>query len=175
MYHPNLEPHQNYKDLQNLNQRALAYLGWEEEKLLEIKPETSGWSIAHHLYHLALSHGSIPRLIERLQSGRLGEEGLESRPDMVKLIEDGIILRGRKSPDATNPPDGLNKELLARDLERMTKATQRLEPMLDELHAIPRKFLHLYYGPLNALEWLRFMGMHCRHHLGIVEEIENAT
>ena len=172
MHHPNLEPHTNYTTLQELLDQCNAYLDWPADKLFEVKTKVSGWSIAFHLYHLAKAHGAIPKLLERLQLGRLGEEGLEADPLMVGLIHDGILPRGYKAPDMVQPPVDLTYDLLVKDFGRMSKATRRIEPMLDELGAITYIFPHLYYGPLNALEWLRFMQIHTRHHTEIIKEIE---
>ena len=172
MPHPSLDPRSNYDSLQRLIASCQTFLDWPEEKLFAVNEDVSGWSIAKHMHHLAKAHGAIPRLIERLQTGRLGEEGLKGRPEMLNLIYEGIIIRGRQSPEMSAPADDLTYETLAKDFGRMTKATQRIEPLLDELHTFTYSFPHLYYGPLNALEWLRFMGMHTRHHLGIMREIE---
>ncbi len=172
MYHPSLEPHTNYAALQDLIKQCAAYLEWSSEKLFEIKPHVSGWSIGFHLYHLAKAHGGIPKLLERLQAGRLGEEGLKGRPEMLTMIHDGIVFRGRKAPEIAQPPSDLSHDLLTRDFGRMSTASLRIKPLLNDLASITHSFPHLYYGPLNALEWLRFMAMHTRHHLGIMREIE---
>ncbi len=173
-YDPSLEPHENYAALQALVEKGAGYVAWPADKLFEVKDEISGWSIGHHLYHLALSHGSVPRLIERLHNGRLGDESLEGFPERLQLIYDGIIPGGRTAPERVQPPDDLDHAMLQRDWARMTKSIARVEPLLDELHAIPRLFPHLYFGPMTALEWLRFMQNHKRHHLGIVGRIEAA-
>ena len=167
-----LAPRENYRALIKHLTDCQQYLEWPADRLFEVKSDVSGWSIAYHLHHLAKAHGAIPRLIERLKSGRLGEENLTPKPAIRALVHKGIIPRGWPSPEMTTPPDDLTYEILQRDFGRMTKATQRLEPILDELADIPRSFPHIYFGPLNALEWLRFMHIHCGHHLGIIREIE---
>ena len=172
MYHPSLDPITNYEDLQDLLEQGNAYLDWPTDELFEIKPDISGWSIGFHLYHLAKAHGAIPGLIERLQTGRIGEEGLEGQSDMLELIHRGIVPRGRQAPEMARPPADLTHDLLITDFGRMSRATRRIEPLLDDLESITYSFPHLYYGPLNALEWLRFMHIHTAHHIGIIEEIE---
>ncbi|MFK7843949.1 MAG: DinB family protein [Rhodothermales bacterium] len=172
MYHPSLEPRTNFTAIQALLKESNIYLDWPAEKVFEIKPAVSGWSIGYHLHHLAKAHGSIPKLIERLQSGALGDESLAPIPEGIQLIRDGIIPRGRQAPEKVVPPAELTHEVLVRDFGRMENAAQRIEPLLDELHAIPRRFPHFRFGPLTALEWLRFMQNHHRHHLGIIKEIE---
>ncbi|MEM8485982.1 MAG: DinB family protein [Bacteroidota bacterium] len=171
-YDPSLEPHENYAALQSLVEQGAGYVAWPAEKLFEVKAAVSGWSIGHHLYHLALAHGSIPRLIERLHSGRLGDDTLAGIPERLQVIYEGKVPGGRTAPEQVRPPDNLDHGLLKRDWGRMTKAITRVEPLLDELEGIPRLFPHLFFGPLTALEWLRFMQNHKRHHLGIIAKIE---
>lgn len=172
MDHPSLNPHEDYQALQALIAECLPYLDWPEDKLFEVKSDVSGWSIAYHLHHMAKAHGPLPSLIERMQSGRLGEEGLEQHPESLAIIHHGEIPKGWKSPEITTPPDDLSHALVLKDFRRMATATQRLEEKLDELEQIPRLFPHFYFGPLNALEWLRFMRLHTLHHLGIIKRIE---
>ncbi len=171
-YDPSLNPQENYAALMALVEKGAGYVAWPEEKLFEVKEGVSGWSIGHHLYHLALAHGSIPRLIERLHNGRLGDDTLEPFPERVQLVYEGQIPRGRTAPERTQPPPDLDHDLLKRDWGRMTKSIARIEPLLNELGDIPRRFPHPFFGPLTALEWLRFMQNHKRHHLGIIAAIE---
>lgn len=165
----------NYDALQELLSKGQAYLDeWTEAALFEVKPAASGWSIGHHLYHIALANASVPKLIERLQAGTLGDEDQQGDPIKLQLIRDGIVPRGRKAPERAQPPADLAVELLQRDFKRMTRATQRLEPSLDALDQISRRFPHMYYGSLSAEEWIRFMFIHTRHHMNIIGEIEES-
>lgn len=166
----------NYDALQLLLAQGQTYLDtWPESALLEIKPAISGWSIGHHLHHIALANASVPKLIERLKAGTLGDENQQGDPAMLQLIQDGIVPRGRKAPERAQPPDDLTIEHVERDYKRMTKATQRLEGLLDNIEHIRNRFPHLYYGSLSAEEWVRFMFMHTRHHMNIIGEIESGS
>lgn len=165
----------NYDALQQLLAQGASYLEtWSGKALFEIKPEASGWSIGHHLYHIALANASVPKLIERLKAGRLGDKDQQGDPAMLQLIQDGIVPRGRKAPERAQPPEDLTIEILQRDFKRMTRATQRLENILDEIEHISNRFPHMYYGSLSAEEWIRFMFIHTRHHMNIIGEIEAA-
>lgn len=166
-----IDPQANYTALQELLTQGAGFLDWPEEKLLDIHKETSGWSVGQHLYHITLANASIPKLIERLKAGTLGNTEDEPKPKMLELITEGIIPGGREAPKRVVPPEDLTAELLNRDFKRMQKATKRLEPILGELHAIPNRFPHLYFGPMSALQWLRFMEIHTRHHMVIVDKL----
>ena len=166
-----IDPQANYTALQALLDQGAAYLEWPEEALFKVHEAISGWSVGEHLYHITLANGSIPKLIERLKVGRLGNTEDEPKPEMIELITKGIIPGGRKAPDRVVPPEDLTAELLHRDFTRMRKATQRLEPILEELHTIPHRFPHMFFGPMSAPEWVRFMEIHTRHHMVIVESL----
>ena len=166
-----IDPHTNYTALQNLLVEGAAYLDGPADALFQLRPEISGWSIAEQLYHITLANASIPKLIERMKAGKLGNEEDKPFPERIAIIQEGIIPGGRQAPERVVPPSDLDAELLNRDYNRMWKATQRLEPLLDELHAIPNRFPHMFFGPLSAIEWVRFMEIHTRHHMKIVERL----
>ena len=166
-----IDPQKNYSALQELLVQGAIYLEWPDEKLFGVQPDISGWSIGEQLYHITLANASIPKLIERMKEGRLGNEEDEPQLEKIALIEQGIIPGGRQAPERVIPPTDLNKDLLNRDYSRMRKATQRLAPLLDELHDIPNRFPHMFFGPLSAVEWVRFMEIHTRHHMNIVEKL----
>lgn len=166
-----IDPKKNYSALQELLDQGADYLEWPNEKLFGVQPDISGWSIGEQLYHITLANASIPKLIERMKAGTLGNEEDQPQPERIALIEQGVIPGGGQAPKRVVPPSDLSIDLLSRDYDRMRKATQRLAPLLDELHAIPRRFPHMFFGPLSAVEWVRFMEIHTRHHMRIIEKI----
>ena len=166
-----IHPKTNYTALQELLDQGSTYLNWSADTLFVVKPDLSGWSIGEHLYHITLANASIPKLIERLKAGTLGNEEDQPKPEQVGILEQGYIPAGRDAPKRVVPPAELNSELLNRDFNRMRAATQRIEPLLDELATINRRFPHMFFGPLSATEWVRFMEVHTRHHMNIIEKI----
>lgn len=166
-----IDPKTNYQALQDLLDQAASYLEQSDEVLFNVHPNITGWSVAEHLYHITLANASIPKLIERMKIGKLGNEEDEPKPAMIAIIEEGYIPGGRQAPERVVPPSDLTSETLNRDFNRMRNATQRLEPILDELPAITRRFPHMFFGPLSATQWVRFMEIHTRHHMKIVEKL----
>ena len=147
------------------------YFDWPEQQLFTPNLHVSKWSIAEQLYHITLANASIPKLIERLQAGTIGEENAKPKPEMIAIIEQGILPKGRQAPARVTPPQDLTLDLLARDYARMKKASERLEDKLDILTSIKRTFPHPFLGPLNAAQWLCFMDVHTKHHMQIVDAI----
>lgn len=174
MSQPVLDPNTNYTALLALIDRCKTYMAWPEEKLFEVKPAVSGWSIGHHIHHISRAHGTVAKMLERMEAGRMGEEGLEGLPAGLKIVYDGVIPRGRKSPDFAEPATDLSYQKLEKDFGRLQRSASELKPMLPRLKDIKYSFPHVYLGPLNALEWLRFTCVHIQHHVNIMQEIEEA-
>ena len=166
-----IDPEEDYPELLALLDEAASYLKWSEEDLFDVTPAVSGWSIAQHLHHITLANRSVPKLIARMKSGALGEADKEQRPDMIELIERGILPSGFQAPARVVPPFDLDYAMLETDFNKMREAIEQLDPLLEELEDIPLTFPHLYFGPLNAVQWLRFMCIHTQHHLDIINEI----
>lgn len=166
-----LDPNTNYSSLLSLIEACNQHFQLPDSALMEPAPEVSGWSVGRHLHHLALANGSIPRLIERLMNGRLGEADLEPKAGAREALIEGTFPSGRQAPEQVTPPDDLTRELVERDFGRMSRAMLRIEPLLGELSSCTLRFPHLYYGPLSTTEWLRFAYIHTRHHAQIMDKI----
>ena len=166
-----IDPKHDYTALQTLLDEAAAFLDWPEDSMFTVLSEISGWSIGQQLYHVTLANASIPRLIERLQKGTIGNTEDEPIPDKIAIILEGYIPEGRKAPARVVPPTDLDLPLLTKDFSRMRKATQRLAPQLDALDQATHRFPHMFFGPMTAIEWVRFMHIHTKHHMRIVERL----
>ncbi len=169
-----LDPDKNYDAMLKLVEQCATYMAWPEDKLFEIKPAVSNWSIGHHIHHISRAHGTVAKMLARMEAGRMGEEGLEGIPAGLKIVYDGVIPRGRKSPEFAEPAADLNYQKLEKDFGRLQRSVAELKPMLPRLEKITYSFPHIYLGPLNALEWLRFTCVHIQHHVTIMHEIEDA-
>lgn len=129
-------------------------------------PATGNWSKAQHLYHLALTNSSLARLIPALLERRFGSETDEVNTERLEQLAQGFFPRGGTSPANLVPPDDLTKGRLVQELDSSLAAMNALE----QLNFGPsNKFDHVYYGPLNAVQWLRFAQLHTKHHLELIE------
>ena len=153
MLYRSIDPQEEYDALQALLNQAAFYLTWTEDQVFNAIPDESGWSIGFQLYHVTLANASIPRLIERMKTGVLGEKGLERDAQRIKALMDGSFPSGLPAPDRVIPPDDVDMERLTRDFNRMRKATQRIEPLLHELDRIPVRF------PSSVFRSVRCSGM----------------
>jgi hypothetical protein len=154
-----------------------ALLEWPDERLFRIDEDVSGWSAAHHLYHVALSNSRMLKAAEVICAGHpmvrpeaaLNEAG---RRAMAR----GGIERGRgKAPEHVAPPETVTRADLEKVLARSRKKYAETEALLPVLPTRTGGLPHPYMGTLRADEWLRLARVHSDHHLAIIRELAAGT
>lgn len=162
-----------YERLRTFYGEAAALLAWPDERLFGKVAEISGWSPAQHLSHLTLSNRLIFRNLERLAGG--GHPALsEGGPNLAGrlVLRLGRFPRGRaRAPKFALPPEDLARADLEGALAHNRAAFDRLAPLLPNLPHLPGRTPHPRFGPLSAVEWLRFTRIHSLHHFAIIHEI----
>ena len=79
----------------------------------------------------------------------------------------GYIPRGRaQSPDVVRPPEVIITEDIYKQLEEAKANILKLKTLNDKSN-----FDHPYFGQLNKAHAIRFIEVHTKHHLKIVEDI----
>jgi len=132
-----------------------------------VKGSMGGWSPAQHLYHLALTNKSIARLIQSLLERRFGDETSQVNTERIKDLEKGFFPRGGTSPANLVPPVDITREGLEAALHESLTTMNALETLN---FGPSNTFDHVYYGPLDAAQWLRFAQLHMAHHLELIGE-----
>ncbi len=138
-------------------------------------PRVSGWSVKDHLEHLSIAHGGIIRWIERArdQDPELETGGSPSLVGWIVLLA-GAFPRGRgKAPERTLPT-GADAVELADSLRDTRSRVVGLEGSLAQLEASNATRNHFAFGDLNAAQWLKFTGIHARHHQKIIRDVLRA-
>lgn len=129
--------------------------------------DVSGWSVGRHAFHLALSGSN---LAVSLISGRLWD-GVPSAPDLKpRILESGTIPLGQtEAPEPVRPGGDPTAEEIRAALDRCRARVERI------IEAPENAFLiHPYLGRLSRDELIRFIAIHNRHHLGIIDLILQA-
>ena len=72
------------------------------------------------------------------------------------------------------PPDDVEDEFLANEMQLNRETLMRLSPDLAQVPDATGRIPHVFLGELNAAEWLRFARLHSEHHLAILKDIEEA-
>jgi hypothetical protein len=61
-----------------------------------------------------------------------------------------------------------------RELDESRLTVLALEPALADIERAAGRIEHFAFGGLTALQWLRVMAIHTRHHLKIIEGIQRS-
>ncbi len=139
--------------------------------LFDVNEAVSGWSAAHHLYHIWFANGKSLAAALYAAEGRGTPEGAPNEAGRI-MLERGAIPRNRlNAPAMVQPPDDLDRAALQEALDRSREKLDAIEARLDALPASEGRLPHPRMGSLNAEEWLRFVRIHSEHHHAIVRDI----
>ncbi len=167
------DPRRNHAALAALYDAGDAIAAWPDGRLFAVAPEVSAWSPAHHLHHVALANEHIFSDLAKAARAET-PDAPEDRINAMGLaiLTVGRIPRGRgKAPREVSPPDDLARAGFEAAHARSRSAFEALEPYLDALPALEARMRHPFFGMLNAPQWLRFVLIHTRHHLAIIDDI----
>jgi hypothetical protein len=132
-----------------------------------------GWTVAEIVEHLSIAEPGITRAIERLLRPRSDSEGRQGGLQTFapfSLDEQAEQARGKiEAPEILRPTGLPLAEGLAR-LKESRAALAALRPRFESAD-YSRRFPHPAFGPLNAAQWLAFIGMHEERHLRQIERI----
>ncbi len=118
-------------------------------------------------WHLAHSLKVIHNIIKVLQSSNPDDYRWRFNRSRSFVYFINFIPRGKgKAPKAVMPAEEISKEELHKDI-----ATVR--QLLEELQHLDAKsnFTHQYFGQLNLKQTKKFLAIHTKHHLKIIEDI----
>lgn len=133
------------------------------------KPEVSKWSVGQHVEHL-LKADTLAT------SAMLASKRYTSRRTPLKLLGrivllTGYIPKGRgKAPEMTLPEQP-TKENITRLVEAFKNNLSQIKEGLRELNLAGHYAPHPIFGDLDQVQWLRFLIIHNKHHLKIINEI----
>ena len=152
-------------------------LRWDDSVFYAVAEKVSLWSAAQHVWHIASANLLIFSAIEKLYKDEAEDILRAGRPTLAGwfVLATGRLPRGRaKAPAPLQAPP----EILRPDALRLFQQSKAMMTSLAQraqfLHEPKGRLNHFALGNLNALQWLRFSGIHTRHHLGIIREIRAA-
>lgn len=141
------------------------------------RPGTDRWSIAEIVEHLSLVEGQIARLFHVMLSkaeaaGATRPEGSASAPFAAPVSIEQFLepLRERKlqAPDTARPAGSCSLADALTRLKESRAALHALRPRLERVDGAALVYPHPAAGPINAYQWLLFVGSHeDRHRLQI--------
>lgn len=151
----------------------------EQPDTCEVRaPEVSAWSVGEQLEHLLLADRRILGGIERvLEASARGEPTPgEGSPTLIGrlILWSGVVPRGRaKAPQSTSP-EGMAAPDLVHGFAEVRVGVDALGSRLADIGRAPSTRAHPILGHFTATQWLRFSGVHHRHHGKIIRDILRA-
>jgi len=131
----------------------------------------SKWSVGEQLEHVARANGLCVAAIEKLADGEGEARGGPTVAGRLVLLA-GRIPRGRgTAPDPSRPQPGTDAGALRGELAKTRERTAALLSRLDGIRRSRVRRPHPVLGSFNARQWVRFAGVHARHHVAIVRDI----
>lgn len=140
--------------------------------------EVSGWSVAQHLFHIALATDLALRHVRALLDGKgrlVTMEGALGARAAAVLASERTERGVAQAPRIVQPGDAVNPEFLTNELRGARAASAALRGRAAEVRSAPGWIPHQELGPLNAAHWLRFARLHAAHHLAIADEVAAAV
>lgn len=144
------------------------------------RPSKDAWSVAEIAEHLAIIEERLskmfPVLLTKAEAGGL-QRGPEQPFQPVSVAE--LVERSKRekyvAPD-TARPTGMTTlvDSMAR-LDRSREAIRELRPRLEALDLTGVTYPHPVFGPLNAYQWLIFLGAHEDRHLRQIKSLMAST
>lgn len=126
----------------------------------KVSRQSVGWQVHHSLQVL----NTVLTALEKSDPAAYKPEFHLLRYVLLTL---GWFPRGKaKAPKAVRPPETFSREDIERQLQEAREHLSRLDALPARSH-----FPHPYFGSLNKTQTVRFLGVHTRHHLKIVEDI----
>lgn len=122
-------------------------------------------------WHLAHSLKVLHNIIKVLQSSDPADYRWRFNRSRSFVYFINFIPRGKgKAPKAVIPAEAISKDELHQDI-----ATVR--QLLNNLQHLDAKsnFTHPYFGQLNLKQTKKFLALHTKHHLKIIEDIKNSN
>ena len=148
-------------------QKQLAAIEQHVQRPNQRDESVSVWSVHQQAEHVLLANSGILKLIETAERpAQPGERSLRG----WFVLRFGFIPRGQaKAPEAVIPKERAREELLQLVSESRERIARLDVSALEEDEEPVGN--HPYFGALSSREWLRFMSVHGRHHLKIVDDI----
>ncbi len=157
-----------------LSQQLLALAEGNDERISRRRASVSAWSVAQHLDHLAQANGLCAAAITQLLESPTSSSGPGLTLAGRAVLLTGWIPRGRGVAPPTTVPSAATLSETRSRLQDAHTAVTAIAERLNELDGARARLGHPALGGFTAFQWLRFIAIHTRHHLKIIEEIERA-
>ncbi|MEM8963207.1 MAG: DinB family protein [Acidobacteriota bacterium] len=133
--------------------------------------KVSGWSIGQQIEHLVVVNETVLAKVEEVLAAEGDQKVGGLKPIGFVALTLGRFVRGvARAPRATRPRDVDRTEMVER-LGAQQEVWRAIGERLPAIAASKNRFPHPYFGGLTPAQWIRFIGVHNRHHMRIIADI----
>ena len=132
----------------------------------QLNKDISGGNISWHIEHTLLT---LDRIIDRLsETDSRDYQWTVSFPKLF-VFATGIIPKGKaEAPPSVQPVGNINHETLIKHLAFTKEKINKLQQMERGQY-----FEHPYFGHLKLKQAIKFLEIHTKHHLKIIQSIKH--
>ena len=142
---------------------------------LDALPQDEKWSIKEIVEHVSIvdeGMGKICRkLLSEAQRNDMRSTGEVIISDVFRAYADNVGGMKLEAPERVWPTGELSVEESQRKIDENQIMFESLRTLFLEFDGISSKFLHPYFGPLSAQDWLVLSGEHIRRHTNQIQEL----
>jgi hypothetical protein len=149
--------------------------GLDDAGLERRAPVVSAWSFGEQLAHMAVANRGCLLQLVQLMHGRPNPDAAPTHPLGVQALEAGTIPRGQITAPTIALPDA---PMAGSEIRTLLAAQARKAMQLADKAATIAAAQGMHEHPLikgmTAPQWVRFIVVHSRHHLAIIDDMEAA-
>jgi len=144
-------------------QKYLAELETKIPNLEDYNPTVSKSNVGWHIEHSLLT---IERIIEAVEKSNPADYTWSFKLSRIVVFTMNKIPRGRAKAPKVVVPKTYDEQTLLEHLKIVTLKIQGLEKMSSDKY-----FDHPYFGNLRLNKTIKFLEIHTKHHLEIINDI----
>ncbi len=135
------------------------------------------WSVAEIIEHLSISEDGVMKLIGMMlakaeAAGRGAKEtGRRFEPVSIDHFTERSLKEKYEAPEFIRPRGGVALADSIARMQQMRATLHEIRPRLEAADLTDARYPHPIFGPLNAYQWILFLGAHEERHLRQVERI----
>lgn len=151
------------------------------ESLNETEGETrfspDVWSVAEIVEHLLISEDGVMKLIRMMLAkaeaadGDAKEMGRRFEPVSIDHFTERSLKEKYEAPEFIRPRGGVSLADSIAKMQQMRATLHGMRPRLEAADLTNARYPHPIFGPLNAYQWILFLGAHEERHLRQIETI----
>jgi hypothetical protein len=157
--------------------RLLARAESLDAALCAKRPSPAAWSVAEIVEHLSISEDGMMKLIGMMLAkaetagGHAKEPGRRFEPVSIDRFTERSLKEKYEAPEFIRPHGGVSLADSIAKMQQMRATLHGMRPRLEAADLTEARYPHPMFGPLNAYQWLLFIGAHEERHLRQIEAI----